>query len=109
MRIAFAAATRRGAAIRTLQADAATAPRNPAGGTALDELPMQLTLRGSYAALIATVRDLAAPPLAARITIDALAPEDRSPAAAPRLLATIGIVLLHRSEGANVRAEPPQT
>jgi hypothetical protein len=107
--VAFAAANRHGAAIRALQAESQTARQATGPGPLFEEIPLQLTLRGSYAALLATVRDLAAAPIAARITIDALAPEDRTGSGPPRLLAGIGIVLLRAPAESHVRAEPRPT
>lgn len=110
--IAVAAANRHGADVGGLQSGSPGAPPEAAvpaaAGTppAFDELPYQLTLRGSYAAVLATIRDLTAAPVAARVSIDGLAPEDRGPSAAPRLLAAVGIVLLRVPAESHVRTEP---
>jgi Tfp pilus assembly protein PilO len=106
---AFAAANRHGATIRGFQAAGAT-PQPPGGtGPVFDEVPLQLSLRGTYDELLATVRDLAAAPVAARLTIDSLALEDRSGPGTPRLVAAVGIVVLRAPSEPNARTQPHRT
>lgn len=62
----------------------------------LDELPLRLTLYGNYVDVMATLRQLVAAPLAARLAVDALAPDARSDARRPQLLTALHAVLLRR-------------
>lgn len=109
----LAASGRHGTTIRTLQTDSSSgsaAVRTTAAAPAFDELSLSLTLRGSYTGLLATVRDLAAAPLAARISIDTLAPDEPSASSgevrSPHLLAALRIVLLRAPEKSHVHVDP---
>ncbi len=101
---ASAAAARNGTTIRALDAEPLAAQRRAAPPALFEEQALRLTLHGSYGALLATLRALIAAPQASRISIEALAPDDRRSAAG--LVATVHVVLLHLPEGERVRTQP---
>lgn len=107
LQTASVATMRHGTTIRAIDAEPhatqllAAVPPPP-----LDELPLRLTLRGAYGALLATIRDLISAPLASRLTIEALAPDDRERARPALLVAELRVVLLRSPEKPGVRTEP---
>jgi hypothetical protein len=100
-----AAATLHGTSIRALDAEPAPTGRTAAGERLFDELSLRLTLRGSYGALLATLRTLSTAPVACRIALEALAPDDRRNGD-PVLVAVVHVVLLHLPRAAHAGAEP---
>jgi hypothetical protein len=102
---AGSAAQRHGAMIRALDAEPSPIERSAASTAPFAELPLRLTLRGSYTELLATLRDLIAAPLASRIALEGLAPDDRRRAGST-LVAAVHVVLLRLPERRDVRTEP---
>jgi len=101
---ASAAAARNGTTIRALDAEPVPAQRTVAGPALFDEQALRLTLHGSYGSLLATLRALIGAPQASRISIEALALDDRR--SATGLLATVHVVLLRLPEREHVRTQP---
>ena len=100
---AAAAAARHGTILGTLDAEPAVQSRSTARSP-VAELPFRCTLRGSYPALLATLRDLMAAPVASRITLEALAPEGASHVRPIRLVAALQVALFGLPEPASVHA-----
>jgi hypothetical protein len=65
-----------------------------AAAPALEPLPLDVTLRGSYADLIASIRDLARAPVTVRVVIAALERTSPDGAAPPALTARLHVALL---------------
>lgn len=105
LRVALAAAARRGTSIREVRSASGAVPRPTGPPPVLDEVPFQLSVRGSFPALLDTVRDLINAPLAARIVIDALAPDDRL-STTTGLIATVRVALLRAQEEPRVLTQP---
>ena len=100
-----AAAIRHGVSIRALDAEPAGSSRIAAEHSLFDELSLRLTLRGSYAALLATLRDLVTAPPANRIALETLAPDDRRNGD-PALAAVVHVVLLRLPPTGDASPQP---
>jgi hypothetical protein len=98
-----AAAARNGTTIRTLDAEPTAPQRSMAAAALFEEQALRLTLHGSYGSLLATLRALIGAPQASRISIEALAPDDRR--SATGLVASVHVVLLHLPERERVRTQ----
>jgi hypothetical protein len=70
-----------------------TLPAANAAAVVFDELPLTVSLDGSYAQVLRVVRDLDRGPVAARVGVDALTGAGRDPRA-PALRATLHVTLL---------------
>lgn len=99
------AATEHRTSIRALDADPATTGRAGTSDGLFDELSLRLTLRGSYEELFATVRALTAAPLASRIALETLGPDDRR-SGDSALVAVVHVVLLRLRQTAHADVKP---
>lgn len=99
------AATRHAIAIRALEADPVPSASVPAAGALFDELSLRLTLRGSYGALLATLRELVTAPPAKRLALEMLAPDERRDAGGA-LVAVVHVVLLRLPDGGHAGPDP---
>ncbi|HEV8022438.1 MAG TPA: hypothetical protein VGP41_14280 [Candidatus Lustribacter sp.] len=77
----------------TLPSPFAAAPR-PAPTPLLEEVPLELTVRGRYGDVIRAARDLGSGELAAHVTIGSLGGSERRPGRSPSLNATLHVILL---------------
>ncbi len=78
---------------QSVMANARATPAPP-----VEELPLDLTLRGRYGDVIRAVRDLDGGDVAARITLGSLGSADRRTGISPRLNAAFHITLLRESD-----------
>ena len=91
----------RGVAVASVAASVAQ-PFAPAARTAqaplVDEIPLELTLRGAYGAVIHAVRDLNAGDVATRVTLASLANAGRRPGEPSQLNAAFHVLLLREAD-----------
>ena len=71
----------------------ATVPHS-APAPLVEELPLELTVRGRYGDLLRAARDLGTGSVAARVTFGSLGGTERKPGAPPLLSATLHVLLL---------------
>ena len=70
---------------------------HPAPTPFLEEVPLELTVRGRYGDVIRAARDLGAGDIAARVTIGSLGGSERRPGVRPSLSATLHVLLLREA------------
>jgi Tfp pilus assembly protein PilO len=98
-------------AIQSVAADLAPAPRAtapPATETvALDDLRLDVTVRGPYDDVLRSVRALNAGALATEISIAALGNTERRPGTRPQLTATFHVTLLREADASPIPTPHP--
>lgn len=102
LRAVAAISVRRGVAVENV-ASAVAQPFAPAAARAappalVDEIPLELTLRGAYGDVIRAVRDLNDGGVAARITLASLGIAARRPGEPARLNAAFHVLLLREAD-----------
>ncbi len=100
---AAASAARHGTLLGAVEAEppATTGRTTPA---AFAELPLRMTVRGAYPAVLATLRDLITAPVPLRLRLEALGPDPGARSRPVPLVATLHVVLYGLPEVADVRA-----
>jgi hypothetical protein len=98
-----------GVHVTAITADAVALPAAPvaANAIAFDEIPLTVTLRGTYQRVLRFVRDLDATMLAERIGVESLGTIDRNATIDPELRATIHITLLRTCDVPENRSHGP--
>lgn len=79
---------------------------SPPSTPLFDEVPLNVTMRGSYAGLVRGVRDLCTSSLAVRLSIESLVVRDRRLRRRPELTATIHVTLLRDIDDPPLRPRP---